>query len=451
MSTPLNLHTCRPRSGMTVAEITGETNLLQGYGAIYLRLENFLPGTIFNLDGKKFMIGQTGQYELYIEDPVYNLYIPQVEIDKNINNNQEPMVTFGIQTGLLYDFSMFDITYGITNNRWQFMHLSSNGGNVLEPYFDIKHNIKSVFFAQLYSKDLVDLNISFEALCKYVYDANSVYRRNYTSETEDPQTGMTKYVWDIPLDIKNVYRVPYNLKIKSFLALQNALVDYEGDSIDEIINIIRNQAMTDSIAAGFSLSRDNIKQYKQIIFPARIIQESDIVDDYIYCQIIDDGNQYKINIDTEYSTIAEYGANNFIDTFHKPVVTIKDMEIPVDENGKPYIKLGNAVEMNIGFYQQVYTYAMEQDINTITFDYRSEFLAAQSQYEASYAAWVGTADGITANEQYSNSAVCRYFNNEIDDITFNRLKNDYESARTTYMRVLADEIERKKEAASDVH
>lgn len=380
-----------------------EEDLFYGLPGYYIKLEDFMPGTEFMLGTSSFIIGQTGQYEARFDVPVAGLSFSQQAVDMNKRYGYQPSVTVGIKSK---GFTSFDLVTKVQGKKRTFISVSGPNENILKPYFDIKHQIERLYYVQLMPKQLIDMDISLDALQAYVNKANS--RDNKL----------------IDIDINAIYRFNVNESALAFL------------------NTIKESGMYRCTADDLPTAADS--------YPNGI---------YIGIEY-DNSKGYIFTIDTEYSTQVVFGkkqsftrdtygfvtpvfTDNVIDVSHTDMLDYAYLDyIPVDENYEPYIKIGNAVMINFGLYQKIITYDMEEDRIQIKGN-KSVFINQQKAYNTALTNFEGTSD-----QDYKNSALYRcYIAGTISTSTYNTLKLAYETAKDTYMQAVENQLTLRQEEA----
>lgn len=428
-------------------------DLFRGFPGFYIKMEDFLPGSEFTVGGKKIVIGSTGQYEVSFTEPLKVLKITSKTITENIKYGKVPTVTVGIYAK---GFTSFDLVTKVQGKKHTYIHAAGNetewgeypnllvdnyspyedkqeysimqrigelettllldpnfyteaqkkSQNILEPYFDLKHEIERLYYIKLSPRPLVDGEISLDALQAYVNKANS--RTN-------------KF---IDIDVNSIYRLPISDKVITWL---NELYQSDAD------------------------------RYRLVG-----LTEADY-DGYIYIGIEFVDGEYKYNISSEYSTKVIYGKkenyyrnkygqieteylDNIIDVAHTTMLSYSDLDyIPVDENREPYIVLGNGVMADFGLYQKVISYNIESEDFTVSDALVEDLKEAKEVYELTKTRWFGTAD-----KDYIDGATYRYYFASPATLTteqYQRRKISYIKARLLYMEFLNKELEYQRAKA----
>ena len=328
-------------------------DLLEGYRCNYIKFEDCLPYTHFTLGGIQCIIGMTGQYEVYFTDPVGTLLLKAEDIQRNWDAGLTPMITYGIQSK---GFTSFDIVQALSARKFTYVRREggSTTGNLFEPYIDLKHTIEKIYYFKFTAKELIDSDISFAALQSYVNKANRILLSDGHAEAP------------IAIDANAIYRVLATSDVISYFQLTNVAPGsqyvYISINADEGYNLTCSLDYSTDVIYGKYLSGYNFMN--QPIWKDNIIN-------------IGERQYYNVDI---------------TETF------------PVDENGDPYVVIGNGVIAEFGFYQKLITYDMEVNPHKISADNKLRFNAAKAEYDAAVELWEGTA-----SENYKDGAGYIYF------------------------------------------
>lgn len=393
---------------MTKVFAKGEENpsdIFQGYKGIYVKLEDFLPGSKFILAGQTYFIGQTGQYELYLTTPANGLKIDQTSLNECWAANIVPTVTYGIQSK---GFTSFDIVTQLSAQKFSYVRRSGADENILEPYFDLKHQIERLYYVRFTTKEVIDTDISFQAIQKYIAEAN-------------------KGNLDIAIDPNAIYRIPASDELIQYFIAAGRITPGE---------IRHNQLVylyIDNVGPYmYNIHMD--KEYSaEVVFGRKLMGVDDI------------GNRYYDDNILDFSHHTEYFADNL-------------NYIPVDENENPYIKIGNGIIAEFGLYQKIINYDMEVNVNKVSADNQAKFRRLYQNYITAMNNWYGTpgyyyADGAGYKEFKYDPDVSYNENHSLGRISAsekNALHNVYKQARSVYMAILQEELNKRESEATIV-
>ena len=401
---------------MTKLFTRGEENpadIFQGYKGIYIKLENFLPMSKFILGGTTYFIGQTGQYELYLNQPANGLSIPQTTLNECWDAGLSPNVTYGIQSK---GFTSFDIITQLSAQKFSYVRRMGADANILEPYFDLKHQIERIYYIHFTTKEVIDTDISFNAILKYIDEAN---------KGND---------LDLAIDVNAMYRIPASDELIQYF-LANGRITSGELRHNQLVYLYVDNVGRDR----FNLHMD--KEYSaEVIFGKKL-------------RFVDDvGNRFY--------------EDNVLDFSHTGSEVINNLNyIPIDENENPYIKIGNGIIAEFGLYQKVINYDMETNVNKISADNQSRFQRLYQQYAQALNEWYGTAanyyrDGAGYKEfwwdynyQKDNPSANYNYNHglgRINNTEKNALHTKYINARTAYMNILQEELDKRESEATIV-
>lgn len=370
-----------------------DDDFLRGEAGVYIKLEDFMPGTYVTIGGQKIMIGSTGQYELYLTSPVHFLYIDEENIRRNWSYGFTPTLTYGIESK---GFTSFDIVSGLSARKFAYVRRarledSTTNANILAPYYDLKHEIERLYFVRFTAAPIIDLDISIDALQKYLNDAN-----NNTAP--------------LALDPNAVYKV-----------------------------IITDELLTAYPTWASQLS-GKLKNY-----------------DFVYLAIDTVNNQYTLSMFTEYNPTVIYGKqllgynpnqepiyrDNVLDLSVTGSLTITNVDyIPTDINGNPSIIIGQGIVAEFGLYQKIINYDMESNLDKVSIDNQQKFKSLKNNYIKAETNWYGTND-----KQYKNGAGYLHFIGTLTDAQFKTRLTTYNNAKTKYLDILQEELAKREDEA----
>lgn len=162
-------------------EVIQRYDLLSNFPCQYLKIEECLPQTEFELGGDSFQIGATGTYEATFTDNPHSLFL------KTPTRHMSGIVTYGILTSIS---NVFDTITGITQ-RDVLRFYTTYSGNFIEDVTSSKEHINKIYFMHF---SLNDLSYTFNTIEEY-YNHYGVY---FADENEW-QYGKDKDGYTIPL------------------------------------------------------------------------------------------------------------------------------------------------------------------------------------------------------------------------------------------------------------
>jgi hypothetical protein len=287
----------------------------------------------------------------------------------------------------------------LSAQKFSYVRRAGPNNNILEPYFDLKHQIERLYYVKFTTKEIIDTNISFQAILKYLEEAN-------------------KGTMNLAIDVNAVYRIPVSDELISYFIANGRITPGE----------IRHNELVYLYIDNVGSQRYNVHMDKtysaEVVFGRKLIGVDDI------------GNRYY--------------DDNIIDLSHTQYYTVDNLNyIPVDDNEKPFIKIGNGVIAEFGLYQKIISYDMEVNVNKVSADNQARFGRLYSAYVTAANNWYGTAA-----RYYVDGAGYREFKNDDPNATGtitqaqkNVLENNYKQARAAYMAILQEELDKRESEA----
>lgn len=398
-------------------------DIFQGYKGVYIKLEDFMPMTPFQLADRNdpTYIGQTGQYETYFSNPVNGLSLQLSDIMDNWNSGFTPMITYGIQSK---GFTSFDIINKLQSQKFGYIRRDGTditANNILEPYFDLKHQIERLYYIRFTTKEVIDLNISMEAIERYVDDANI-----------NP-LGMV-------LDVNVMYRIPASKELINYF-VNKRKINYGDIKVGELVYLYVVPATDGAGNVTYLINLD--KQYStEVVYGYKLVKTDDVGNRFYQPNILDFSHSRSYMIDD-------------IETMPvQPIMDGTDLtNMEVREDGSiilrkghedPFISIGNGIIVEFGLYQKVITYDMETNVNKINADNRNRFLEKKKAYFTALDTWYGTP-----GQQYKDGYGYRDFKGQLThgEPSMASYRNTFFNARSEYMTVLQAELDDRQQKA----
>lgn len=136
-------------------------DLLRGERAYHLKIQNMIPGIVFtfidsNNNHQEIMIGSTGAYEFYSEDPIRELIMVspgEVQLSSQ-GMNRKGQITFGFRTA---QQNRFDTIEEVAHQNIPVLQEFGPNTNILSDYQNLKMQIARINYAKFTKANLVDI------------------------------------------------------------------------------------------------------------------------------------------------------------------------------------------------------------------------------------------------------------------------------------------------------
>ena len=283
------------------------TNILNSYECFQLRIEA-MPGTQFDLDGIIITIGDTGVYEISVNEPIKSLHL------LNPKRQMPGLVTYGLFSNTTNRFNMIK---GVSIYDVLLYSFSGESEDLLKEFNDIKQSVYRINFAR-FSARKIEILPNKEALFLQIYNyLMDQYNRklisdNYSSSTEN---NILSYL--NPPKSQNI-----DPDVLYYLADQKGYVKLNKDEIDlDAASLIQQDYSISAIQKFFD--NTNMEKYLQGV---------------------------------DYSTEVQYGDKSF------SVENDNDVFIPSDVAVPSKISIGSGVLVEISFSVRVLNYTVEDEL-----------------------------------------------------------------------------------------
>jgi len=274
---------------------------------------------------------------------VHFLRIDEDNIRMNWAYGFTPTITYGIESK---GFTSFDIVSGLSARKFAYIRRArledaTTNANILEPYYDLKHEIERLYFVRFTAAPVVDLDISIDALQKYLHDANT----NQAPLALDPDSVYKVLVTDELITAYPAWSTILSRKLKNY------------DFVYLAIDTTNNQ---------YTLSL--FTEYNPTVIYGRQLLGYNSDQEPIY-------------------------RDNLLDLSVTGSLTITDVDyIPVDSDGNPSIIIGQGIVAEFGLYQKIINYDMESNLDKVSIDNQQKFKTLKKNYVNYEKAWYGTSE-----------------------------------------------------------
>lgn len=358
------------------------TDLLRGQRAYHIKITDMIMGATFsfidaNHQMQIIMIGATGAYEIFTEEPIRELKL-LVENNASANSTLARLkgsITFGIRSA---QQNRFDTITEIYNQNIPIFQIFGPHDNILKDYQNLKKEIVRINYARFTKMDVIDvfsplfgeelengiiLNGVVEELnTRTIYDIQTLdsknqIQHNYYRYYQGKLYNYPHFV-TLPADYSLVYINPYTL--------------YKDSDLNAYYRLIDNQLV---IEEDYEELKDGSYNFKYTDLNLYTVYHKRVYDEngnYI-------DNYYKYNgVGLEklenYSTKIQYG-NITLDIGDSRVREFSDMEdIPAK------ISIGSGVIAELGLQVKIIVYSLESSANCE--DEKADYTKALINYHA---------------------------------------------------------------------
>lgn len=448
-------------------------DLLKGYGTYHLKFTDFTQGTTFsftNISGEtqQIMIGVTGQYEIILDEPLYDLQLldtdnrtainpdtGRVEEIRNPRYYQPGSITYGIMSTTQ---NRFDTVNGIDVRDITIHQAFGPSDNLLSDIVDLKHSISRMYFARFTKLDVQPIydarfGVNGNTMASINLSTDKMYAITYLNDSNDLQN--------------NYYRYEYPGKLIAMRHYET--VDMEVELLSEYCYYLEpteNGRYNYYSLRGEQLvlhteDMGNIKDTKYnslspyIVYDKQIRQDDGTVQHTYYTY--SDG---KVSQVTNYSTEIQYG-NVTLDVGDTGVISFEELSVIPD-----VIKIGSGVSTELSMQVKTLTYSVEENCelelnayNNARQEYSMYVLGLKRLVDKNTMVQGGTyfywANDVFVKvedyeiDEYKNRAQSIYIPQSKDEVWNPALiKQKYDAyikARDTFMTVLDKAIKEKEE------
>lgn len=336
-------------------------DLFKGQKVYHLKINDMIMGTTFSYQSSngantyELMIGATGSYEAYFEEPIINL---QLLTQNNSSNNgnlalQRGSVTFGIKTA---SQNRFDVITKIYNQNIPVYQINGPNDNILSDYQDLKHQITRLNYAkfrrlpvEVINSKLFGMNLNGNIMTGSVVSITNSTKCDI--QTIDDEGQIIHHYYNY-LDGK-LYELPHTVTLPATPKpiVLNEYTFYRDPSTNSTYHLNRNQFVdiTEIVGTKYSyqyqLQDHDLNTYT--IYLKRYYEGSKLVEEYYKYNDVS-----LIRLD-EYSTEIAFG-DMILDVAESGTREISDIEkVPA------FIKIGSGVSAEIGVQVKIIEYDVE--------------------------------------------------------------------------------------------
>lgn len=178
-------------------------DLLNGYGTYHLKFTDMIQGTMFsftNASGatQKIMIGVTGQYEIMLDEPIYNLKLLSSD-NRNLAGGASRYYTGSITYGIMSTAqNRFDTVNKVRIRDITLHQVFGPHNNLLDDIVDLKHSISRMYFARfskLTVQPIYDENfgVNGNTMKAIPLSTDKYYAVTYLNDSGDLQNNYYRY------------------------------------------------------------------------------------------------------------------------------------------------------------------------------------------------------------------------------------------------------------------
>lgn len=448
-------------------------DLLKGYGAYHLKFTDFAQGTTFSFvnsanETHQIMIGVTGQYEVMLDDPIYNLRLldtdNRTEIDpdtgrvvekKGFRYRQPGSITYGIMSTTQ---NRFDTINEIRVRDIAIYQVFGPKDNLLDELVDLKNSVSRLHFTRFTKLDVQPIydsrfGVNGNTMSAIELSVDKMYAITYLNDSNDLQNDYYRYIYpgqlvamkhyetvDQPVELLSEYcyyfeKTPEGSQNYYNLRGEN-LIPYESN----IGNI-------------HSTKYNSLSPY--IIYDKQIKQPDGSIKHTYYTYA--DG---KVTQVINYSTEIQYG-DVTIDVGDTGVFSFKELS-----NIPSVIKIGSGVTAELSLQLKTLTYSVEENCKVE----RDAYDKARLEYAMYMLGFKKLADKSTMVKDgvyfyWNRDVFVRIKDYEVEDyknrsetiyitqgrtevwnpLLLQQKREAYEAARKTFMTVLERALKEKEE------
>lgn len=343
-------------------------DLLKGYGTYHLKFTDFIQGTTFSFtnasnETQQIMIGVTGQYEIVLDEPIYDLQLldtdnrtvvnpdtGKIEEIRNPRYYQPGSITYGIMSTAQ---NRFDTVNGINVRDITIHQVFGPNDNLLEDIVDLKHSISRMYFARFTKLDVQPIydsrfGINGNTMTSIALSTDKMYAITYLNDSKNLQNDYYRYEYpgklvamthfetvDLPVELLS----EYCYYIESTPEGTYNYYTLRGE------NLILHEENMGNIT---DTKYNNLSPY--IIYDKQIKQEDGSVKHTYYTY--KDG---KVTQVINYSTEIQYGDAN-LDVGEVGEISFEELSIIPD-----VIKIGSGVAAELSMQVKTLTYSVEEN------------------------------------------------------------------------------------------
>lgn len=392
-------------------------DLFKGQKVYHLKIDDMIMGTTFSYQSEngantyEIMIGATGSYEVFFEEPIINLRLLNLNNSSNNGNLalQRGSVTFGIKTA---SQNRFDVITKIYNQNIPVYQINGPHDNILSDYQDLKHQITRLNYAKFRRLPVEEINSSLFGmnLNGNIMTGSIVAISNETKcdiQTIDTDGQVMHHYYNY-FD-GTLYELPHSVTLPANpkpLVL-NEYTFYRDTDTKLVYHLNRNQFIDVTAIVGnnsyqYQLRDHDLNTYT--IYLKRYYKESQLIEEYYKYD-----NVSLIKLD-EYSTEISFG-DMILDVAENGTREITDIE-----NVPAFIKIGSGVSAEIGIQVKIIEYDVES--STECEDEKNRYNQYLEEYHA-------IALGLTLVENHSTMTVDGFYK-VWDTYSFQNLALDQE-------------------------
>ena len=450
-----------------------ERDLLKGYGTYHLKFTDFTQGTTFTFtnasnETQEIMIGVTGQYEIILDEPIYNLQLMDTDNRTFINPDtgkleelrnpryyQPGSITYGIMSTAQ---NRFDTVNGIDVRDITIHQMFGPNDNLLSDIVDLKHTISRMYFARFTKLDVQPVydarfGINGKTMESIQLSTDNMYAITYLNDSNDLQNYYYRYEYPGKLVAMRHYEtVDQPVELLSefcYYYERNQDGTYNYYSLRGENLILHEEDMGNIQDTKYN----NLSPY--IIYDKQIKQDDGSVEHTYYTYA--DG---KVSQITNYSTEIQYG-NVILDVGTTGVISFEELSVIPD-----VVKIGAGVSAELSMQVKTLTYSVEENCELEKNAYEN----ARQEYSMYVLGLKRLVDKSTMTQDgtyfyWENDVFVKIQEYEIDEyknrtqsvyipqlrgevwspLLIQQKYNAYVQARKTYMNVLDKAIKEKEE------
>lgn len=430
----------------------GTHDLAEGKPIYYIKVEDVPSGTKLLLGHQEILIGATGYYEAFYEEPMYNLRVSSINVDESNESAVPESVYEGMNGTITYGTmstatNTFDTVTSVKVRDVPCRQFFGPQENLLAEWNDIRLEVQRVYYARFVARHLEELVLPLDTTIETLNavielfskpDAkNKVYYYTediITTPTQEYDTNKDPIVVE-PQTLKVYYLYYYNGHYLVPVGPgQTQFTDEFGSRIDEEGNVIQTYAGKDLIlltsaqakyaeryAEGLwnsltpyyvyytkEVNKDNSPEGKEPNLSDGLIDWK-----YTYYMLGETENGTSLIQLENYDTTVKY---------HKSIINVADIDeyyIPDLDYVPDDISIGSGVYAEIGLQYRMISYYYEQYLSDPKVnDSKLQWLEAEEAYRTGVLKMIQATNQTepSRNTVLETVSPCYYFDTEEVDL-----------------------------------
>ena len=332
-------------------------DLLDGYGTYHLKFTDMTQGTMFSFTDaskvtQKIMIGVTGQYEIMLDEPIYNLKLLSSDnrnLPEGASRHYTGSITYGIMSTAQ---NRFDTVNKIRIRDITLHQVFGPKTNILEDIVDLKHSISRMYFARFTKLDVQpiydeEFGINGLTMKQISLSTDKYYAITYLNDSGDLQNNYYRY--SIP---GTLTAMPHYETIDRPVELLSEYCYYT-DKVNGVTKyyLLRGESLvpyTKTVSTITDQKYATLNQYT--IYDKQIRQENGTIKHTYYTY---DGN--RTNLIKNYSTQINYGGVT-LDVAETNEISFSELSTIPDK-----IEIGSGVCAELSLQVKILTYSVEDN------------------------------------------------------------------------------------------